>query len=155
MGLHRERRRIMSTLLCALMSVVSGVVRLEATEVTCVVDALMPGECAAQVKERAVIPESVCAAYMAVSTIPGAGLGTFTGVDLKIDDVIGEGDVMIPLSDNNYHSQALGWKMMQRDDWEHVDPTWNYVWGGAELGMQRETAHPQATIEYVTGKFYM
>jgi hypothetical protein len=32
---------------------------------------------------------NICKLYLAKSTIPNAGLGVFTGVDLSIDDTIG------------------------------------------------------------------
>lgn len=84
-----------------------------------------------------------------VST-PGAGLGFFTAVELQPNDVVGRGDVLIPLIDHRYHLQALGSAMMQRDDWDDVDPTADYVWNGNLLGMHRETAHPKGgEVEFV------
>lgn len=83
---------------------------------------------------------SSCTLYMAKSTIPGAGLGIFTAIERQVDDTIGEGDVMIPLSDHWYHLQALGRMSMERPDWGDVDPTTDFVWSGPGLGMQ-ESAH--------------
>jgi hypothetical protein len=149
MGLHQRDRCCLLSLLCAGMSAMLSAVVVRSAEASQVVtcDAAMPGECAA----NAIAPENVCTIYMAESTIPGAGLGTFTGVELQKGDSVGHGDVMIALTDYFYHFQALGEKMMQRDDWEFIDPTWNYVWYGSELGMHRETAHARTSVDYVTG----
>jgi hypothetical protein len=92
---------------------------------------------------------SQCSLYMAMSTIAGAGLGTFTGRDRQVNDEIGYGDVMLPIYDLDYHLQSLGPAMAQRADWEYMDPTRDYVWYGTDLGMQRETAHPDG---YISGK---
>ena len=92
-----------------------------------------------------------CGLYVAVSTIPGAGLGAFTGIDRQPGDVIGPGDAMIPLYDVMYHLQALGRAASQRDDWDYIDPTRDYVWFGIDLGMQYESAHP---YEYISGISY-
>jgi hypothetical protein len=44
---------------------------------------------------------------MAPSTIPGAGLGIFTGIALKAHDVLhGTGDIAYPIVDLQYHSSS-------------------------------------------------
>ena len=97
-------------------------------------------------------PYSQCGLYLAESTIPGAGLGAFTGIDRRPGDVIGRGEVMVPIYDAMYHLQhALGPQEAQRSDWEYLDPTRDYVWYGFDLGMQYETSHP---YEYVSGIAY-
>lgn len=92
-----------------------------------------------------------CSLYIAASTIPAAGLGFFTGIERQAGAVLGYGDVMIPLSDQVYHFQALGSDAWQRSDWNFVDPTADYLWYGPELGMHRESAHPQAQYEFALG----
>ena len=87
-----------------------------------------------------------CGLYLAVSTIPGAGLGAFTGIDRQPGDIIGRGEVMVPIYDSSYHLKALGPNMWKRKDWHYLDPTRNYVWYGHDLGMQYETAHPDDEI---------
>jgi hypothetical protein len=83
----------------------------------------------------------------------GAGLGFFTAIELQPDDIIGRGDVMIPLTDQTYHLRGLGMDMIQRDDWAYIDPTADYLWNGVGLGMHRETAHPNdGEHEFVAGK---
>lgn len=94
-----------------------------------------------------------CTLYMAVSTIPGAGLGIFTGTERKVGDTIGNGDVMIAITDHWYHLKATI-APYSRLDWLHIDPMFDYVWNGAGLGMQRESAHSYAEgIEYVLGMY--
>jgi hypothetical protein len=93
-----------------------------------------PGECQ--------IHEHQCGIYMALSTIPGAGLGSFTGVDRGKGDVISDGDVMLPIYDLEYHLQALGPEMARHKDWEYLDPTRDYVWWGPDVLMYRESADP-------------
>jgi hypothetical protein len=97
-----------------------------------------PGECH--------IHEQQCGIYMALSTIPGAGLGSFTGVDRQEGDVISDGDVMLPIYDLEYHLQALGPEMTRHKDWEYIDPTRDYVWWGPDVLMRRESAHPDAHL---------
>jgi hypothetical protein len=43
-----------------------------------------------------------CTVYMAPSTIPGAGLGIYTGIERKSGDTVGDGDVILPISDHWY-----------------------------------------------------
>jgi SET domain len=92
-----------------------------------------------------------CGLYLAESTIPGAGLGAFTGIDRKPGDIIGQGEVMVPIYDAQYHLQALGPKIAKRDDWEYLDPTRDYVWYGSDLGMQYESSNP---FDHISGIAY-
>ena len=51
------------------------------------------------------VPEAKsCGVYLAPSTIPGAGLGMFAGRDYKRHDVVTQGDVVIPLSELDWHN---------------------------------------------------
>lgn len=45
-----------------------------------------------------------CTFYLAKSTIEGAGMGVFTGVDLDEDAHIGFGDPAIPIIDIDFHA---------------------------------------------------
>ena len=80
--------------------------------------------------------EASCTVYIAPSSIPGAGLGMFTGVDLKQGDIVGYGDVIVPIVDFIYHMSA-DYKFKVES---HFDPMANYVWDGREMGLQYETA---------------
>jgi len=70
-----------------------------------------------------------CGMYIGESTIPGAGLGIFTGIDLKIGDEVGHGDVCIPIVDYSTHNQH-----------PRFNPFEDYVWGGEVMGMKMESA---------------
>ena len=78
----------------------------------------------------------LCSAYLAPSTIPGAGLGVFTGIELKAGDIVGYGDVIIPVVDFLYHMSSD----FRFNPLHHFDPLSNYVWDGREMGLQYETA---------------
>jgi len=102
-----------------------------------------------QDKPGQVPPESptqpwACGLYMAESTIPGAGLGIFTGFDREVGDRVGGGDVLIPLVDVYYHLLNSPEYDGENPDSmsDTVDPTANYVWHGPEMGMTRESAFP-------------
>ena len=45
-----------------------------------------------------------CSLYLAKSTIPGAGLGVFTGVPLEKGAYVGFGDAAIPIVDIDFHA---------------------------------------------------
>mmetsp|Transcript_6511 Transcript_6511/g.8463 ORF Transcript_6511/g.8463 Transcript_6511/m.8463 type:complete len:657 (-) Transcript_6511:71-2041(-) len=79
---------------------------------------------------------STCTLYLAESSIPGAGLGIFSAIDRKEGDIVGNGDVIIPVIDFVYHMSA-DYKFNPSF---HFDPTTNYVWDGREFGLQYETA---------------
>jgi hypothetical protein len=87
---------------------------------------------------------------MAGSTIPGAGLGIFKGVNRQVEDIVGTGDVMMfPIVDVSYHLQTLGKEILENGQIV-TNPTIHYIWFGPEMGMQQETAHPYVNIEYVS-----
>ena len=48
-----------------------------------------------------------CTLYLAQSSIPNAGLGVYTSVDFKKGDYIGEGELMIPITDLPYTEHWL------------------------------------------------
>lgn len=45
-----------------------------------------------------------CRLFMASSTIPNAGIGVFTAVDLKEGDAVGYPDLAIPVTDLDWHN---------------------------------------------------
>ena len=47
---------------------------------------------------------NTCGAYMAPSSIPGAGLGLYAGQDFDIGDVITPGDLVVPINDIAFHT---------------------------------------------------
>lgn len=67
-----------------------------------------------------------CGLYLAQSTIPEAGLGVFTGISRDPGDIIGAGDVCIPLLDPGSHHDNL------------FDPFDDFVWMGEDMGMKME-----------------
>ena len=69
-----------------------------------------------------------CTLYIAPSTIPNAGLGTYTATSRKIGDSLGEGDLCIPYIDLNGH---LSLEYIQ-------DPFIDHVWQGFSMGMFRD-----------------
>jgi hypothetical protein len=89
--------------------------------------------CRVDVAEQTIEDEefdSECDVYMAPSTIPGAGLGIFTGRalqpgDFVTGDVEGGGDVLIPVIDVKYH-------LLNSDsDKKYTKEfTSDYVWAG-------------------------
>jgi hypothetical protein len=63
---------------------------------------------------------------MAESTIPNAGLGIFSAIELNPGDPVGEGDVCIPIFDlANHHPDPF-------------NPFGDYVWAGEVMGMKLE-----------------
>ena len=96
-----------------------------------------------------------CSLYMAESTIPGAGLGIFSGIDRQEGNIVGNGDVMFPIVDLSYHLQGLRRKIAETilvDDVDPylLDPMHDYIWFGPEMGMEQETSHPFIETEYVS-----
>jgi len=71
--------------------------------------------------ERAVPDVKTCGIYLAPSTIPGAGLGMFAGRTYKRSEIVTEGDIVIPLSEIDWHN---GFNLPQFL-WEEY--TWSYV----------------------------
>jgi hypothetical protein len=72
--------------------------------------------------------KSQCGLYIAESTLPGAGLGSFTGVPKKPMDPLGYGDVCFPNIDITFHNEP-----------PIFDPFASYVWSGTTMGMVRES----------------
>ena len=72
-----------------------------------------------------------CDLFLADSTIPGAGIGLFSGVDKAAGDTIGNGDKAIPLVDAHWHNG-------HRFGTWFFNPTADYVWDGVGMGMRLE-----------------
>eukprot|EP00957_Ditylum_brightwellii_P181818 13851130-Ditylum_brightwellii.AAC.1 len=47
-----------------------------------------------------------CRTYLSESTIPNAGLGVFSGVDVKQNEKIGQAGIVIPLLDLIWHTDG-------------------------------------------------
>mmetsp|Transcript_22413 Transcript_22413/g.32756 ORF Transcript_22413/g.32756 Transcript_22413/m.32756 type:complete len:533 (-) Transcript_22413:75-1673(-) len=62
-----------------------------------------------------------CKMYFAESSIPNAGFGLFTAVDLERGDLIGEADILVPIIDA-FHEDDI-WGMM-------LDVLWGRAYGG-------------------------
>ena len=93
-----------------------------------------------------------CTVFMAESTIPGAGLGLFSGVNRHAGEIIGDGDVMIPVPDVWLHLTALGKAIKNRNDYWYINPLADYVWLGTDLGMHRESSYTYVNdTEYIWG----
>jgi hypothetical protein len=82
---------------------------------------------------------SECELFLALSTLPGAGLGIFTAVDRKPGDAVGSGDVCLPQIDLQYHNRKPAFDSMQ-----------DYYWQGSNMGMARET-HSNDNSAYCPG----
>jgi hypothetical protein len=83
--------------------------------------------------------QSECGYYMAESTIPNGGIGIFTTQDKKPGDAVGSGDVCIPDIDLHYHNRL-----------PLFDPFMDYYWGGASMGMTRES-HSNDVTAFCSG----
>lgn len=81
---------------------------------------------------------SKCGLYLAPSTIPGAGLGLFAGDEKNPGDIVGPGDVAIPIVDIKYHASRrilANGKKGPRVFNMFAD----YQWAGKVMGMQQES----------------
>lgn len=67
-----------------------------------------------------------CELYIAESTIPKAGLGIFSAIERKPGDIVGSGDVCLPLFDPKSHHG------------DPFNPFEDYVWLGEDMGMKME-----------------
>jgi hypothetical protein len=82
---------------------------------------------------------SECGLYLALSTLPGAGLGIFSSVERKAGDAVGSGDVCLPNIDLQYHNRRPVFDSMH-----------DYYWQGAAMGMSRES-HSNDVNAYCPG----
>ena len=64
-----------------------------------------------------------CGLYLAPSTIPGAGLGLFAGIDFATGEEVTPGDAMVPIRDIDWHNSA-------RESTKYF--LWDeYIWSGS------------------------
>eukprot|EP00536_Pseudo-nitzschia_multiseries_P002403 jgi/Psemu1/251606/estExt_Genewise1Plus.C_320007 len=75
-------------------------------------------------------PPLECDLYLAESSIPGAGVGIFSGVSKAAGDYIGNGDKAIPLVDVYWHNGHVGENFF--------NPPVDYIWDGVAMGMRLE-----------------
>jgi len=85
-----------------------------------------------------------CKIYLAKSTIPNAGLGVFTAVDIEMNEFIGYGDPAIPIVDIDFHNDASAVK--EDYHWLLDDYTWKSAAAGPD--MQQEA---DKTSAYISG----
>lgn len=71
---------------------------------------------------------SSCELYLAESTIPGAGLGIFSAIPINKGELIGTGEVAIPLLDLDWHNGDEDYFFVLSD----------YVWDGRKMAMGLE-----------------
>ena len=67
-----------------------------------------------------------CDLYIAESTIPNAGLGIFSGIELSVGDTVGNGDICTPILELDSHHRNT------------FNPYSDYVWAGEVMGMKME-----------------
>ena len=92
---------------------------------------------------KTVSPEPMCDLFLAPSTIPGAGLGVFVGSAKRAGDVVGVGDVAIPIIDL-YFQQGGSW-------YNYFSIFDEYQWLGALMGMASESDTFDGTTAFVPG----
>ena len=100
--------------------------------------------CARAASAAAVEDEQQCTLYLAKSTIPGAGLGIFTGSPLAKGQHILYSDLAIPIVDIDFH--AGGDKTKEDYHWLISD----YVWRALETGHDMDY-EAEDTSAFVTG----
>jgi hypothetical protein len=83
---------------------------------------------------------SECELFIALSTLPGAGLGVFSAVEKKPGDAVGSGDVCLPQIDLQYHNRKPVFDHMR-----------DYYWQGSSKGMGRES-HSNDNHAYCPGQ---
>jgi hypothetical protein len=89
-----------------------------------------PAECNAEhAATREALQSPQCGLYVAESTIPGAGLGIFSAVGKDVGDVVGHGDVCVPVIDMYWHNGNP----------IRPNPFKDYFWAGHAMGMASET----------------
>ena len=73
-----------------------------------------------------------CRLYLAESTIPNAGLGIYTGIDLPANASIAEPDIIVPLRDLEFHTTGDG------DDIDYHFLWKDYSWNPSEMDMETD-----------------
>ncbi|KAL9183093.1 hypothetical protein ACHAXT_004880 [Thalassiosira profunda] len=78
-----------------------------------------------------------CRLFLAESTIPNAGLGIFTGIDLGPGEAVAEPDIIVPFQDAAWHvSPDIDFHFL----WE------DYSWDPSEVGMEFDMADGHALV---------
>jgi hypothetical protein len=93
---------------------------------------------------------SKCGLYLAPSTIPGAGLGLFAGNEKHPGDIIGPGDVAIPLIDIKYHAGRKGDAVGTNRTNRLFNMFEDYQWAGKFMGMKQESDDESDSDQGVT-----
>jgi hypothetical protein len=75
-----------------------------------------------------------CDLYIAESTIPNSGLGIFAGVEKRVGESVGNGDVCFPLIELSWYN---GVDANDADN-DLFNPFEDYVWDGITMGMGKE-----------------
>mmetsp|Transcript_30698 Transcript_30698/g.61309 ORF Transcript_30698/g.61309 Transcript_30698/m.61309 type:complete len:622 (+) Transcript_30698:97-1962(+) len=78
-----------------------------------------------------------CRLFLAESTIPNAGLGIFTGIDLEAGDAVAEPDIVVPLADFEWHSLP---------DMDFDFLWYDYSWQAGEVGMDFDVVDGTALV---------
>ena len=82
--------------------------------------------------------EVQCEIWLAPSTIPGAGLGIFTGRSFSAGQLVTPGDVSVPLIDMEVHNRRH-WELLQMKNLEFPFVWDEYTWSAdAFVGMEQE-----------------
>jgi hypothetical protein len=93
--------------------------------------------------------------YLAPSTIPRAGLGIFTTIPRTQGDILGHGDVFLPLLEMDWHNEVhRDSNTPQQQQHEHdnhagifyFNPFSDYVWTGESMGMDLEVASDDVEV---------
>lgn len=81
------------------------------------------------ITEKMYTPPIQCDLMIAESTIPNAGLGIFSTVDLQEGSSVGNGDKAIPIIDTYWHNDQV-----------FFYPLIDYTWDGNSMGMSEEVS---------------
>lgn len=84
------------------------------------------------------VPEAKsCGVYLAPSTIPGAGLGMFAGRSFKRNDIVTQGDIVIPISEIDWHNGfQLSFFLWEEYTWSHSSFPHMTEENGYQTGLQ-------------------
>ncbi len=87
-----------------------------------------------------------CLLYLAESTIPNAGLGMFTGVEVEEGHLLGRvGDAAFATVDQDWHmSPATG--MISKHSGDYHWPLTNYDWNAPDIGLDDEAEDVSVTV---------
>ena len=73
------------------------------------------------------------------ATIPGAGLGIYTGIDVGVGEQIAESDIVVPLADHKWHQMGV-----EELDYDFM---WSeYSWDGSGFPMNTDFDEGSALV---------